>query len=723
LAKKRKSKSDDEMSILDAVDNLSDMAELDVSHEREEKRGVKKNLHSLKDLEKEEKEETLSTVKGTFKTVHKYLENVYSRDKEQLKDREMQRGIKAIMVLADEAADKLDKCTSLFKHTYKEGKVSEIKEYKDLRAFYSKKILKRFEEVLQAEAVWQEEWAEDSEKIDIERQGLKDLEMVKRDKEYELFYIRKDDGKPFFNRNLLRHIKLVSDFDEVVMGFEGEDPLLWVNTLLDHEAQTVAEEIRENAKNELGDFYASSMQHKEVPIVGEVLKMTMSLMLACNAKNLHENTMGKVCTRYLKDFHRFLRDILASPDYLRLISHSFEEMDTLSKSLVNLVHALCFGLFCHAGKKQEMLDYMNALYKRANEGESPQRRGGIDTNVFMSEIYDLHDSVTTMLKKYPNGPLFKTLDIFQERNEKEGFDPIGQGHPPYYLVTLSKRDFDAKCLKIPCPTLHAHINKAEVIDEFKGFLRHFEAKQELDKHVHFNLQDSISWEEHARCASLVKLENQAEFSNQLTLVTLPKKSDFYFQAEEYLKVDSAKDFLKLLEEQIKSGEECGYFFSKDLDQKEILEFVKKILPIIHTHFFKKAAKLSRKERLDFIEIFYQFLMLKILDLSKPDTFTFSCKDGVDVGASASAAFFGLVKLLGKDPKWSEEEQDHFYWILCGPALTVRERLVDYQRFSRMASSLSILTDGLTKEHDKILKALQPLFSAKLFQNTQIDYSA
>ena len=91
MAKKRKSKSDDEMSILDAVDNLSDMAELDVSHEREEKRGVKKNLHSLKDLEKEEKEETLSTVKGTFKTVHKYLENVYSRDKEQLKDREMQR--------------------------------------------------------------------------------------------------------------------------------------------------------------------------------------------------------------------------------------------------------------------------------------------------------------------------------------------------------------------------------------------------------------------------------------------------------------------------------------------------------------------------------------------------------------------------------------------------------------------------------------------------------
>lgn len=722
MAKKKKAKKDQEMSIMDAVDNLSGMAELDVAVEKEgEAIGVKKNLHKLKDLEEEEKEETLSTVKGTFKTVHKYLEHVYTKDKEQLKDRDMQRGIKAIMVLADEAADKLDKCTTLFKHTYKEGKVTEIKEYKDLRNFYSKKILKRFEEVLASEAAWQEEWAADDEKIDIERQGLKDLEMVKRDKEYELFYIRKDDGKPFFNRNLLRHIKLVSDFDEVIMGFEGEDPLLRINILLDHEAQAVAEEIRDIAKNELGDFYADAFHHKEVPIVGDVLKMTMSLMLACNPQNLNENTMGKVCTRYLKDFHKFLREILVSPDYLRLISHSVEETDQLSRALVNLVHAFSFAYFCHSGKKQEMLDYMFDLLKRANDGELPSKRGKVDTNILMSEIFDIHDSITTMLKKYPSGPLFKTLDIFQERNEKEGFDPIGQGNAPYYLFTFSSDAFDSKCLKIPCPTLHAHINKAAVIDEFKGFLRHFETKKELEKHLHFNLQDRTSWEEHARCQALEKLQNQAEFSKQLILVTFPKKSDFYFQSEDYLKIDSAKDFLKLLEEQVQSGEECGFFFSKHLPPKMLHEFVKKVLPIIHSHFFKKKAKLDRKERLDFIEIFYLFFALKILDMVHPDTFTFSCKDGVDVGATSSAAFFALVKLLGKDDKWSEEEQDHLHWILSGPALTVRERLVDYQRFSRMASALSILTGSLTKDHDKIIKALQPLYSAKLFQKIQNDF--
>ncbi|MCB1109805.1 MAG: hypothetical protein KDK64_02400, partial [Chlamydiia bacterium] len=421
------------------------------------------------------------------------------------------------------------------------------------------------------------------------------------------------------------------------------------------------------------------------------------------------------CTRYLKDFHYFLREILVSPDYLRLISHSIEETDQLSRALVNLVHAFSFAYFCHSGKKQEMLDYLYDLLKRANDGELPARREKVDTHVFMSEIFDLHDSITTMLKKYPSGPLFKTLDIFQERNEKEGFDPIGQGNPPYYLYTFSSNAFDAKCLKIPCPTLHAHINKARVIEEFKGFLRHFETRKELNTHLHFNLQDRTSWEEHARCQALEKVQNQAEFSKQFVLVTFPKKSDFYFQAEDYLNVNAAKDFLKLLEEQVKSGEECGFFFSKNLPQKTLHEFVEKILPLIHTHFFKKKAKLDRKERLDFIEIFYLFFALKILETVKPDTFTFSCKDGVDVGATTSAAFFTLIKLLGKEDKWSVEEQDHLYWILCGPALTVRERLVDYQRFSRMASSLSILTEALTKGHDKILKALQPLYDAKLFQ--------
>ena len=142
MAKKRLK---DEMTIMDAVDNLSGMAELDIEPSRKDGiQDVKRSLHTFKSLKPEDQEETLSVVRGTFKTVHKYLRHVYQKDREQLKDVDMQRGIRAIMVLADEAAEKLDKCTSIFKHVYKEGKLTEIQEYKDLRLFFMNKIKKRF---------------------------------------------------------------------------------------------------------------------------------------------------------------------------------------------------------------------------------------------------------------------------------------------------------------------------------------------------------------------------------------------------------------------------------------------------------------------------------------------------------------------------------------------------------------------------------------------------
>ncbi|NGX51102.1 MAG: hypothetical protein K1060chlam2_00959 [Chlamydiae bacterium] len=713
MAKKPKS---DEMTILDAMDNLSGMAELDIEVDKEgEVVGVKKDLNTFKSLNPEEREKTLSTVKRTFKTVHKYLQHVYQKDREQLQDVEMQRGIKAIMVLAEEAADKLDKCTTLFKHTHKEGKLTEIKEYKDLRTFYMNKIVKRFKEVLASEAAWEEEWGTEEKEINIERVGLKDLETVKRDKEYELFYIRKDDGRPFFNRNLLRHIKLVSDFDEIISGVEGDDPLLKVPLLLDREAQAVAENIRDDVKRERGDFFAEAATHKEVPIVADLIKLTMSLMLACNPQNLSERTTGKMCVRYLKDFHKFLRALLVSPEYKRLISHAIEETDELSRTLLYLIHAYSHAFFTRLGREREFQEYYQSLLKLAYHGELPKRGDSVETLSLFSRLFDDHDMVTNALKKYPSGPLFKTLDIFRERDEEEGFDPIIQGNPPYQLFRFSSDAFDAKCLKIPSPTLHAHISKAEVIEEFKGFLRHIETTKELGKHLLFNLQDRTSWEEGARCQALEKLESYAEFNNQLVVVTLPKKSDFYFQADLYLTIDSAQDFLKLLEEQVKSGEECGFYFSPKIDGKKLLQFVKKVIPLIHTQFFGKMAKLERKERLDFIEIFYMLLYLKILDMTRPDSFSFTCKDGVDVGAAASAGFLATLKLMSRDPKWSKAEQEHLFWVVNGAALAVRERLINNQRLSRIASALGVLCGGFEKGQQKLLKALEPLYDHPFLQ--------
>lgn len=716
----KKGSKSEEMTIMDAVDNLSSIAEVDVESTAEGvERGVKGSLQKFKNLKQTEKEETLKTVKGTFKTVHKYLQHVYQKEKEHLQDVEMQRGVKAIMVLAGEAAEKLDKCTSIFKHTYEEGKIEEITEYKDLRKFYLNKIVKRFQEVLASEEAWEEEWGVEDPHVDIERLRLKDLETVKRDREYELFYIRKDDGKPFFNRNLLRHIKLVSDFDEVISAAEGEDPLLRVNILVDKEAQAVANEMRLDIKNEMDDFYVEAMEHQDIPIIQTMNKVTMSLLLASNPRNLLQHSIGKTCTRYFHDFQYFLREILTSADYIRLISHSLNEADKLSRTLVHLVHAFCFAFFIRVGKRNDLIDYIHDLIKKGYGGQEIARGDTSDPLTFWNDLLDIHDVVTSVLKRYPSGPLFKTLDVFRERDEKEGFDPIYQGNQPSFQFTFSSQSFDAKCLRLPCPTFHDHINKAEVIDEFKGYLRYIEQKKELGCHLLFNLQDRTSWEEHARCQALEELSRRAEYTNQLVLVTLPKKTDFYFQTDAYKDISDAKDFLTLIKDQIASNEECGFFFANRIPRTELDTFINKILPLIHQRVFASKETLSRRERLDFIEVFYQFLMLKVLDIVKPDYFSFTCKDAVDVGPTTSAGFYSLVKMMSDARNYDKEEQDHFLWMLYGPSLVVRERLVDYQRLSRVMSAMTALSEGFLKDHKGFLKDLESLFDYPLLQKIQI----
>ncbi|MCB1076131.1 MAG: hypothetical protein KDK59_11485, partial [Simkania sp.] len=205
----------------------------------------------------------------------------------------------------------------------------------------------------------------------------------------------------------------------------------------------------------------------------------------------------------------------------------------------------------------------------------------------------------------------------------------------------------------------------------------------------------------------------------LILVTLPKKTDFYFQTDAYKDLSDIKDFLTLIRDQIASKEECGFFFANRIPKKELEEFIDKILPLIHTRVFGSKESLSRRERLDFIEIFYQFLMLKILDLVKPDFFSFTCKDAVDVGPTTSAGFYSLVKMMSETRTYNKEEQDHFLWMLYGPSLLVRERLVDYQRLSRVMSAMTVLSEAFLKDQKGLIKELESLFDYPFLQKIQI----
>ncbi|MCY3974408.1 MAG: hypothetical protein OXF02_02550 [Simkaniaceae bacterium] len=717
----------DTMSVLDAVNNLSGIAEVDIESDYDAfaQRSVKEDLQRLRFMEQASRQRALDTVRGSFKTIHKYLRNVYGQGKEHLKNPEMRRGVKAIMVLAGEAADKLDKYTTLFQHTYKEGKIHDIREYNDLKKFYVDKIVKRFREVLESEEEWEKEWGGEETTVNIERLGLKDLETVKRDGKYELFYIKKDNGQPFFNRNLLRHIKLVSDFDEIVSVSAEEDPLLHINILVDKEAEGIAGEIRKKVMPELRTFYKHAKGCHDVFVIRSINKAVMALSLAADPDRFRSKSGGKTSTRYLYDFQLFLREVLLSPAYLRLVEQSPEETDTLSKSFLELAHAFCFALLTRVGEKTACIAYIERLIKRGYGRQKATRGKTIAPVTFWNDLLDSHESVTRVLRKYPGGPLFKTLDVFHNKDSDSGFDPLYQGNRPSVQFTmqchLSDDALSMQCVRLPCPTIHKFIGKAEVIGEFKGYLRRLIAEKG-GPHLLFNLQDRISWEEQARCQALEEYAKRAEFTDRFILVTLPKRSDFYFQNDVYREMDRADEFLRVVKQRIIKNEGSGFFFSRKIPAKKLNVFIDQLLPIIHKKVFHSRKILTYHDRLNFIEILYQFLMLKVIDLVKPSYFSFTCKDAVDIGPVTGAGFYAMLKMMSGHVEYEKEEREHLLWMLHAPSLLLRERLVDYGKLNRMISAISCLHEGIHKDKRNFFKEIAPLFSDVQPQRTEITFN-
>ncbi len=699
----------EELTIMEAVDAMSGMAELDPNELKENLLKVKKGeeplrLHYWLDLRDPDK--TVANIKHTFNTVYRYLEYFYKEDRASLQEAPTQRGIQAMMAIAKEAVVVMDSCS----FALNDQKISALPEYQKLQNYYLGKIVTFIQE-RQEDSEWQEEWGTGPGQLgEIKRVGLKDLEIVKKDRDYELFFIRKEDGTAFFNRDLLRHLRLVTEFDESLVKVQQLDPLTKITLLHDKEMFASAKQIRGDITYDLNQFYKDAMSYRDLPLVADLNSACMALMLASNPRHLMGNTTAKPCVSYFADFQMYLRKILTSIDYIQLISNPIDPEDHLNQNILHLAHGLAYSFFNRLGHREEALSFIYGLLAKSDKKP---------TGSLWNQILDVHEEIYGLLKAFPNGPLFKALDVFQPGADYHGFDPIAQGNLPSKTYVVSFRNFHIDCLRLPTPTSQRYIQKAEITQEFKAFLRQLASHKRGDQHLIINLQDRTSWEEHARAHALEQAQGFAELSNNLVVMTLPKHTDFYHQSDMYLQTNSADDFISLILEQVKSGEECGFFFPKAFPLTKVVAFTNKALPLIHKLFFGTKNVLSRKNRLDFLEIFYNFLTLKIIEEIQPHSLSFTCKDAVDIGAAASAGFYAFLKLMSRSYDWREDEKDFLIWMLFGPALSVRERTIDLHRLSRTVSALSCVSAELEVGREKVLKACGTLYEFPLFKEVSV----
>ncbi len=672
-------------TIMEAVDNLSLMAELDVTSAPEEISPFLENPDA---------------VRATFRVLLSYLMHIYQKEKGELKDPEMQRGIQAMMVLANEAAQKMDRA----------GKeVSTLQEYQDLQKFYLEKVVKRFRTGAGSAEEWEKQW-EGAKATDVQKKGLKDLEAVRKDRNYELFFIRKENGKPFFHPELLRHLRLVGEFDETLTDPEGDDPLLQIRELEDRDAHETAKEILHRVSPYLDEFYKEALRHKGREFAMQLNQATMALMLAADPRNVVPTTGGKSALSYFADFYQFLRDALKSLDYNRTLTVSQEETDAFSRVLLSLVHAFSSALFMRCASRKDAVKFIKKLIERAPHEKRKKAES------IWEEVVQEDEKIRYVLKQHPSGPLLKTLDYFRAHEEGRGFDPLLQETPPSQLYIFSNEDLHVTILRLPAPIHQEVIDRAEVTEEFRAFLRALQTQMKGQRHLLLDLQDRTSWQERARCIALEGLQKDAEFSSVLSVVTLGKSHEFYEQSGPYQHLTDAQEFLNAFYEQIVSGEACGYFFPSGI---ELHPFAKSMQKLIHELFFASKETFTRKERQDFIEIFDQFLYLKLILLLKPDSLSFTCKDALDIGEAQAAGFFAFLRMMGSQEAWTQEEKEFLLWMLYSPALLVRERPIDSAPLQRMIGALKQIESALEENRKEILTKTQELLGVPIFKKLTV----
>ena len=674
-------------------------------------------------LSEEGSESILSLIDATYRSIHSHLFSLYENPEMNWEGERSRKGIAAMMDLVGESAEKMDRYLAYRLGAALPLKIEERDDYKALQRFYSERFSRKFKGGLEGDQAWRDEWsvAEEGSPLDVSGSSLKDFESVRRDREYELFYIRNEEGKAYFSPELLRNIKLTADFDVEGDSFE-EDPLLKVRAMSDRDLHSSALQILGECDSTIGDFYAIARKLPENDLANSLSMAVIALFLAGNPRYLLQNTTGKSCLQYFDDFHRFLRRSMKTAEYQKMIAYPPEKSDTASLTLLHLAHHLCRAFFQRiGGVKQEAIGLIHRTMRKGEEIQTKAKavKGETIWNQFLLD----DEKFRTWLAKFPSGPLFKTLDLIREEQDDDAgipFDPIGQENLPSALYEIQKKGKRAVVLRIPCPIRQALINKVEIIDEFRGFLRGAAYGDKGKKHLIVQLQDRTSWREHARCRALESLQKNAEFSPHLFVLTLPKDTDFYHQNNAYINMNLAEEFIAAFKAQLEAPEECGYFFPPQWKATEISRFVDSMLPLIHEHFFHGKNSLTRLNREDFIEIFYQVLTLKAIDHFDPDSVSFTCKDAIDTGAAAGAEFYGFLKLLNGDFS-KKEEQDFLRWLFYTPALFVRERALDPERLHRSLSALERLDGELSDRRDKIAKALGEHFQSQFFKTLSVKH--
>jgi hypothetical protein len=714
------------LSIVEVVETLSNISDLEFDRnigiaQKHEfvLQNEKIDYKTVNWLHQKDANLTLRSIKETFRVILHYLHQFYDKEYSYVTDQKTVDEIKTIMVLVAEAAKKIDRYAEL---SHYRKSVTQLKEYKQLQDFYLTRIDRKIDEGTLGKwilglSIGKEKQERSSslsvffptENLDEVQHIFIDLETVKKDSEYELFFIRKEDETRFFNSRLLRNIKLICDFETYFREHKGIDPLEGLLHWQDRILHTCSKAILKSLEGQLGQFFHEIRQVKTQEAVVLLNKALLALLLSSHSQNLLKHHPIKSCGEYFEDFQSFFKEVLKSNTYQKWLSPSFQERNYLGSRVVDIVQMICKSIYTQLEGLKEMVPIIHRLIKEASQTVPQEQIEQIEKSGKLWKVL-AHDyaMMTQLMKKHPNGPLLKVLTILEE-NAFHVFHPLMQHNIPQKLYRLVINDQSVTNIRLPSPTSQEFIHTVSIDEEFKCWLT--QNQREGSRHLLINLQDRTSWREYARCKALEKLQNQYE--GTLVTVTLAVDTNFYHQLTPYHQLNQAEHFFKTFKEQL-LNEESGFFFPAKLSQEVLSSFIDSAFLFIHHIFFSNKNVLPRENRLDFIEIFYLFLQLKLIEWIEPHTFSLTSKDSIDQSMIYNTELFLLLKIVvGKGLQAKDREFVNF--MLYAPTLLMRERLILLDSFNRMLGALKTIENGKEEKGGELAKGMKKCFPF-LFKN-------
>ena len=697
-----------------AIETLTQIADLEVQEaggvlftsEEDEKEGHKQALQTIEWLQTHDADSNIHHIRDIFKVILTHLRSSYKKESRYVTNNKTIEGIKSIMMVVSEAAKKFDQYLNALQKNHVNS-VTQLKEYKQLQEFYRKKIdtiidqkiLSRWISGL-SQSPLLNLGERDLEKNHVSvrtKHVFVDIETVRKDTEYELLMMRKEDGTRFFNPRLLRNIKLVCDFGSNILTEEKQDPLAEIVLWQDKIYQISAKNIIKSLGPFIDRFYKQAIVNRDIEIITELKKAFMALMLASNSRNLEEYEPEKNCYGYFCDFQQYLRICLLSREYQKMIAYSPQKSDKLAQCLLETIHATCKAVYQNNYGMLEMLHVVDNLISgaRKNPDFLTQREKGPK---IWSRLLNDYQAMKKAIKLHPNGPLLKVMEFVSD-GDAHGFDCLQQHNVPNHWFDLHYEDKKINVLRVPSPTIQVEIQKALINEEFKGLLHHFDRHHNRKKHLLINLQDRTSWKEFSRCHALEQLQQNPFYSKYFTVVTLATDTDFYNQTAPYDQDEEAAIFLQHFNEHL-TDESAGYCFPDNIKNVLFPTFTEKAFELIYSHYFQSKKMFTREDKQNFISLFYTLLILKLIEVINPTSLSLSDKDGIDLSSTYTGLILTYLK-LSNQKSLSDADLELLNLILYAPSLIIRQRNPQTEPFNRFLSALYLIESYPPADMNKV----------------------